>query len=108
MIPKLVLLACLTSIALPGCGGGASMRPELVTNVITDDTMITARVKTSLLNDTQVAATKIDVSAANGVVTMSGTVKSKADETRAIELARQTEGVKDVISTLEISPTPRA
>jgi hyperosmotically inducible protein len=107
MIPKLALLACLTSIAMPGCGG-ASMRPEVVTNIITDDTMITARVKTSLLNDTQVSATKIDVSAANGVVTMSGTVKSKADETRAIELARQTEGVKDVISTLEISPTPRA
>jgi osmotically-inducible protein OsmY len=107
MIPKLALLACLTLIALPGCGGG-SMRPEMVTNIITDDTMITARVKTSLLNDTQVSATKIDVSAANGVVTMSGTVKSKADETRAIELARQTEGVKDVISTLAISPTPQA
>jgi hyperosmotically inducible protein len=49
-----------------------------------------------------VGATKIDISTAAGVVTMSGTVKSKAEETRAIELARQVTGVRDVKSSLTI------
>jgi osmotically-inducible protein OsmY len=67
-----------------------------------EDATITARVKTVLLNDQQVGATNIAVSTANGVVTMSGSVKSDADATRAIELARQTPGVKDVVSTLKV------
>ena len=67
-----------------------------------DDATITTRVKTVLLNDPQVAATKIDVSTAGGIVTLTGTVKSKADETRAIELARQVTGVRDVKSTLVV------
>ena len=71
-----------------------------------DDATITTRVKTVLLNDAQVAATKIDVSTASGIVTLSGTVQSKADETRAIELARQVTGVRDVKSTLAV-PTPQ-
>ena len=68
-----------------------------------DDTTITTRVKTVLLNDPQVAATKIDVSTAGGVVTLSGSVKSKAEEARAIELTRQITGVRDVKSTLLVS-----
>jgi hyperosmotically inducible protein len=42
-----------------------------------DDATITARVKTVLLNDPQVAATKIDVSTAAGVVTLSGSVNPR-------------------------------
>lgn len=68
-----------------------------------DDATITTRVKTVLLNDPQVAATKIDVSTAGGVVTLSGSVKSKAEEARAIELTRQITGVRDVKSTLLVS-----
>jgi hyperosmotically inducible periplasmic protein len=67
-----------------------------------DDATITARVKTALLNDPQVGGMKIDVDTAQGVVTMSGIVKNKAEETRAIELARQTPGVRDVKSTLQV------
>jgi osmotically-inducible protein OsmY len=68
-----------------------------------DDADITARVKTVLLNDTKVVATKIDVSTAGGVVTLSGSVKSKADEARAIQVARTVTGVRDVKSTLQIT-----
>jgi hyperosmotically inducible protein len=69
-----------------------------------DDATITARVKTALLNDPQVGAMKIDVDTTQGVVTMSGVVKNKAEETRAIELARQTPGVRDVKSTMQVNP----
>jgi osmotically-inducible protein OsmY len=69
-----------------------------------DDATITARVKTALLNDPQVGATKIDVETTQGVVTMSGTVKSEAEATRAVQLAKQAIGVKDVKSTLRVAP----
>src|SRR5436190_19389581 len=69
-----------------------------------DDATITARVKTALLNDPQVGGMKIDVDTTQGVVTMSGTVKDRAEETRAVELARKTPGVKDVKSTLQVNP----
>jgi hyperosmotically inducible protein len=96
-IPALLLAGCLVMSA---CGGG--MRPATASAAAMDDATITARVKTVLLNDPQVGATKIDISTAAGVVTMSGTVKSKAEETRAIELARQVTGVRDVKSSLTI------
>ena len=53
-------------------------------------------------NDTEVRATGIDVTTANGVVTMTGQVGSKAAEARAVELAHQVSGVKDVVSKLEV------
>ena len=68
-----------------------------------DDATITARVKTALLNDPQVGAMKIDVQTTQGVVTLSGIVKSQADASRAIQLAKQAAGANDVKSTLQIA-----
>ena len=95
MISRLVLVACLTSAA---CAGNA-IRDRNATAAM-EDVTITARVKTALLNDPQLGATKIDVSTTDGVVTLSGTVRSAAEQARAIELTRQTPGVKDVKSSL--------
>lgn len=69
-----------------------------------DDATITADVKTALLNDPEVGATKIDVDTTNGVVTLSGIVTSQAEAARAIERARRATGVKDVKSTLQVRP----
>ena len=103
---RTIVLSCVAWLVLSGCGGGMGLHPATV-NAGTDDATITARVKATLLNDTQVAATRIDVTTSNGVVTISGSVKSAADEARAIQLTRQTAGVKDVKSSLQISPTPQ-
>jgi hyperosmotically inducible protein len=106
MAPKLQLMSCVASCALlfACAGSGQSVRttPSNVPAVggAMDDATITARVKTVLLNDPQVAATKIEVSTAAGIVTLSGSVKSKADEARAIQVARTVTGVRDVKSTL--------
>ena len=67
-----------------------------------DDATITARVKTALLNDPQVGGLKIDVDTTLGIVTMSGVVKSRGEEQRAVQLARQVPGVRDVKSTLQV------
>ncbi|HXG71689.1 MAG TPA: BON domain-containing protein [Gemmatimonadaceae bacterium] len=69
-----------------------------------DDATITTRVKTSFVNDPMVGALRIDVDTFKGVVTLSGRVKSKMEEEKAIALARSTKGVTDVKSTLTIEP----
>jgi hypothetical protein len=90
-----VAVACLLPVVFAACA-------KTVVNTV-DDLTITARVKTVLLNDQQMDATKIDVETTQGIVTLSGTVNSSADGARAIELARQASGVKQVKSTLRIS-----
>jgi len=72
-----------------------------------DDATITTRVKTAFINDPVVGALRIDVDTFKGVVTLSGRVKTKDEETKAIALARTINGVKDVKSTLQIEPGPR-
>jgi hyperosmotically inducible periplasmic protein len=67
-----------------------------------DDATITTRVKTSFINDPMVGGLRIDVDTFRGVVTLSGRVKNKEEEQRAIELARQIRGVTEVKSTLQI------
>ena len=69
-----------------------------------DDATITTRVKTALLNDPDVGVLRIDVDTFKGVVTLSGRVKMKEEEAKAIALARKISGVTDVKSTLQIQP----
>jgi hyperosmotically inducible protein len=101
MCRRLLVLACLASFAVPACAGRSIRATD---DGVMDDAIITARIKTSLLNDQQVGATKIDVTTVNGVVTLSGIVKSQAVAARAIELARQAPGVKDVKSMVQVTP----
>ena len=69
-----------------------------------DDTTITTRVKTAMLNDPAVGGLRIDVDTFKGVVTLSGSVKNKDEEQKAVGLARSVPGVTDVKSTLQINP----
>lgn len=69
-----------------------------------DDATVTARVKTAFINDPVVGAARIDVDTFKGVVTLSGRVRSKDEEAKAIGLARTIKGVTDVKSTLQIQP----
>lgn len=69
--------------------------------VVTDAALTTA-VKTKFIADTAVQALKIDVDTKNGVVTLSGTVPSRAEANRAVMLARNTDGVKSVVNKLHV------
>lgn len=69
-----------------------------------DDTTITTRVKTAMLNDPQVGGLRVDVDTFKGVVTLSGRVKSQAEHDQAIALARRTSGVVEVKDALQIAP----
>jgi osmotically-inducible protein OsmY len=69
-----------------------------------DDTTITTRVKTAMLNDPAVGGLGIDVDTFKGVVTLSGRVRSEAERTQAIALARRVSGVVEVKDALQIVP----
>lgn len=62
------------------------------------DTWITTKVKSSLLTTDGVAGTDINVSTTNGVVTLAGVLDSQAAVDRAIQVARDIEGVVNVDS----------
>ena len=96
--------ALFLTVALAGPAGlGTVACGKSVGNTI-DDATITGRVKTSMLNDPDVAGLKIDVDTFKGVVTLSGAVKSQMEATKAIDIARKTPGVSDVKSTLQVNP----
>jgi osmotically-inducible protein OsmY len=69
-----------------------------------DDTTITTRVKTAMLNDPQVGGMKIDVDTFKGVVTLSGRVKNQSEHDQAVALARKTSGVVEVKDALQVTP----
>jgi osmotically-inducible protein OsmY len=69
-----------------------------------DDTTITTRVKTAMLNDPQVGAMKIDVDTFKGVVTLSGRVKNQTEHDQAVGIARKTSGVIEVKDALQVIP----
>ena len=95
---SVAVLALMLIAPLAGCG-------KAVADTI-DDAGITVRVKTVFVNDPLVGAERIDVDTFKGVVTLSGRVKSKELETKAIELARTIKGVTEVKSTLVIGAPP--
>jgi osmotically-inducible protein OsmY len=69
-----------------------------------DDTSITTRVKTAMLNDPAVGGLRIDVDTFKGVVTLSGRVKNPGERDQAISLARRTSGVVEVKDALQVIP----
>lgn len=68
------------------------------------DAALTATVKTKLLADPKVSGLKIDVDTKNGVVTLTGTVRSQAEKDDALRLARETEDVRNVTDQIKIAP----
>ena len=69
-----------------------------------DDTTITTRVKTAMLNDPAVGGLRIDVDTVKSVVTLSGRVKSQSERDQAVGLARGVSGVSEVKDALQIVP----
>ena len=69
------------------------------------DAGITTAVKSKLAADDTVKAYKVDVDTANKVVTLSGEVDTEAQRAHAVMIARNTDGVADVVDQLRINPT---
>ena len=74
----------------------------------TADARVTAAVKARLLREPDLSAWNISVATTDGVVTLSGSVSSPVQIGKAILLALQTDGARQVISTLLVKPTKPA
>lgn len=70
-----------------------------------NDANVTAQVKSRLLWNATTEGLRISVTTRDGIVTLSGTVDSEAKRSRAIQIARDTQGVHKVIAELEVKPT---
>ena len=84
-----ILAATLTAVLFSGAAIANDDKPakkpaaEAASAQPVDDTWITTKVKSSLLADTAVAGTKIDVDTVNGVVYLTGTASTQDPCARA-------------------------
>lgn len=72
----------------------------------TADARTTATIKGKYVADRSVPAMAISVNTTAGVVTLSGAVDTADEVSRAMTLAMQVEGVREVISTLQVKGSP--
>jgi hyperosmotically inducible protein len=63
---------------------------------------LTAKIKAKMALDDTVKALNIDVDTNGGVVTLSGSVNSAAERAKALQLARDTDGVASVVDRLVV------
>ena len=67
------------------------------------DADTSTKVKANLTADETVKAARIDVAVQKKVVTLSGAVDTSAVKERAVEVARKTDGVNEVVDQLTIN-----
>lgn len=72
------------------------------------DIGITTSVKSQLAADDLVQARRIDVDTPDRVVTLTGEVRSADEESQALQIARNTNGVRDVVDRISVMPEPGA
>ena len=66
------------------------------------DTWITTKVKAGLMKEPDLSSLGIHVETEQGVVMLSGFVASKAEADKAVQVARQVEGVSNVKSAIKV------
>jgi len=97
---KLATLIGILFVAMTlGC---ASTAKQEGTGEYVDDTVITSKVKTAILNEPTLKSAEINVETFKGVVQLSGFVGSQAAESKAIEVARTVGGVKSVKNDMRV------
>ena len=94
-IKRSCMLLTFTMLLATGCattGGGDFL----------GDTRITTRVKSAIYNEPELKVMAIHVATEDGVVHLSGKVKTRAERTKAVQVARKVEGVKMVKNELTL------
>ena len=66
------------------------------------DARTTSRVKSAIYGEPELKVMSIHVSTEEGVVTLSGAVKTRAERAKAVQVARKVDGVKHVKNDLTI------
>jgi osmotically-inducible protein OsmY len=82
--------------------GCASTRTQESTGQYVDDTAITAKVKTAILEEKTLKSAEINVETFKGVVQLSGFVRSQTDIDKAVQVASGVAGVKSVKNDMRV------
>ena len=93
------MLAILAAAGLIGC---ASTSKSEGTGEYVDDTVITAKVKTAILEQPTLKSAEINVETFKGVVQLSGFVSSRDNVNTAVETAKGVKGVMSVKNDMRV------
>jgi osmotically-inducible protein OsmY len=96
------ITASLAALAVAVLSACAPTRTHEGTGEYLDDAVITSKVKAAFAADPEVKATEVKVKTFKGTVQLSGFVDSAASAQRAVQLARQVKGVKEVKNDTEV------
>lgn len=89
-------------VAALALGACSSTRTQQAPGEVVDDSVLTAKVKTALIQDPVTKAHEINVETYRGVVQLAGFVDSAEEKSRATEVARSVTGVQQVRNDLRI------
>ena len=116
MLAVPVLLAATVSFA--SAQEGAKQQARETTQDVKDaakktgnaisDSWITLKVHSQFIPEDALSDSDIDVDTKSGVVTLNGTVASEAGRTKAIAIAKATDGVNAVTDNLKVTPAASA
>ena len=95
----LLIAVCLSSTLLGGCTSTPRQQPAAEA---IEDGVVTAKVKTKLIEDPITKMHHIGVDTFKGTVHLSGFVETEEARTRALQLARSIDGVKNVMDAMEV------
>ena len=95
----LLLTACMAGAVVVGC---SSTPTQESAGQSVDDGVVTAKVKAALVADPVTKAHQINVETFKGTVQLSGFVETDEARTRALQLARDVEGVRKVKDAMEV------
>jgi osmotically-inducible protein OsmY len=96
--------AATTGSTPPPAGSGAAAPAMPGAPEVGGSTWTTTKIQAQYFADADVKGRDIDVTTRNGVVTLSGRVDTEAQRQKAVQIARQTEGVTDVQDRLQVTP----
>ena len=92
-VVKRISALFLAALLVAACAGTSTRES---TGEYFDDSLITTKVKTAILNEPSLKVTQINVETMRGVVQLSGFVDSAEAGRKAVEVARAVKGVTDV------------
>jgi hypothetical protein len=96
------LAAVFSTIVIMATLGCASTRTHEGAGQYVDDSVITAKVKTAILNEPGLSVSEVNVETYKGAVQLSGFVSSRADIASAVRVARAVNGVSSVTNDMRL------
>jgi len=89
-------------VSMPGCASTTPPEQQGKAEGYTNDAVITTKVKTAIFNEPSLSAADINVETNKSMVQLSGFVNSRADMTKAVEVARAVSGVTSVKNDMRL------